>query len=359
MSTSPPRSIPPLVTELLRLCLVALFAGLGYQVGAYADAHTDLRGTLVVGVVLGAAIGYVVGGAVGRLTVRSVDVAESVLTQRSSEQLLAGVLGGTLGVIVGVGISWPLLLIRPQVVSLPIFAFVIIAVAFLGYRIGQARRDTLLNLVSGRAGLNRPNPNTAVDRVLDTSIAIDGRILDVVRAGFLHGRMFVIQPVLDELQGLADSADDAKRSRGRRGLDLLEALQRERSVDLEVLGDEFPEVPEVDAKLVRVCLARDAALLTLDTPLAKSAGLAGCRVMNLHALALAVRPPVSAGDTVTVLLTRAGKEAGQGVGYLDDGTMVVAEKARAMVGKEATVLVTSVLTTANGRMVFARLTSSG
>lgn len=345
--------MPSFVSELLRFCLVGLFAGLGYQVGTYITTIAGFEGR-AVGVVLGAAIGYVVGGLVARLTGRSLSRAESVLSQRSSDQMLAGLLGGIVGAVVGIGLSWPLLLIGNAMISVPIFAFTVIATGFLGYRLGLARRDLLLSVFAGRVGLSQPRSNASLDRVVDTSVAIDGRVLDVVRAGFLDGRMLVPQPVLDELQGLADSGDDYKRGRGRKGLDMLEALQRERSIDLEVLSDEYPEVPEVDAKLVRVCLARDAALLTLDTPLAKSAGLAGCRVMNLHALALAVRPPVTAGDAVTVLLTKRGKEAGQAVGYLDDGTMVVAEKARELVGSEVAVVVTSVLTTANGRMVFAR-----
>ena len=128
---------------------------------------------------------------------------------------------------------------------------------------------------------------------------MDGRIVDVVRAGFLHGRLVVPEPVLGELQGLADSGDDTRRARGRRGLATLAALRNERGVDVEVVGDEAPQVPEVDAKLLRMALDRDAALLTLDTNLAKVAALAGARVMNLHALALALRPPVGSGDTVT------------------------------------------------------------
>ena len=159
--------------------------------------------------------------------------------------------------------------------------------------------------------------------------------------------------MLGELQGLADAGDDLRRTRGRRGLEVLEALRREPDVDVEVLEDEVPGVAEVDAKLVRLCLDRTAALLTLDTNLAKAAALAGVRVLNLHALALALRPPVTAGEEVAVLLIKPGKEPGQAVGYLDDGTMVVVERARESVGKELTVVVTSVLTTANGRMVFA------
>ena len=145
---------------------------------------------------------------------------------------------------------------------------------------------------------------------MDTSVAIDGRIIDVVRAGFMHGRMLVPAPVLGELQGLADAGDDVRRAKGRRGLEVLETLRRESGVDVEVLDDEVPAVPEVDAKLVRICLDRGAALLTLDTNLAKVASLAGVRVMNLHALALALRPPVSAGDEVG----RAAAQGRQGAG---------------------------------------------
>jgi uncharacterized protein YacL len=218
----------------------------------------------------------------------------------------------------------------------------------------MANRAGLLGLLGPRAGLAPQNPDSALPRVLDTSVAIDGRIVDVVRAGFLHGTLLLPQPVIDELQGFADAGDDTRRAKGRRGLEVLAALRREGGVDLEVIGDEARELPQVDAKLVRIAIDRSAALLTLDGNLARAAALAGCRVMNLHALSLALRPPVSAGDPVAVLLTRAGKEAGQGVGYLDDGTMVVVERSREQVGHEVHATVTSVLTTANGRMVFAR-----
>jgi uncharacterized protein YacL len=210
------------------------------------------------------------------------------------------------------------------------------------------------------AGLKpRSTPTVALPRILDTSVAIDGRLLDVVRAGFLHGRMLVPAPVLGELQGLADSADERRRARGRRGLELLETLRREPAVDLDVLSEDVPDVPDVDGKLIRLCIDKGAALLTLDTNLARVAALAGVNVLNLHALAIAVRPPVSAGDEVGVLLIKPGKEPGQAVGYFDDGTMVVVEHGRQSLGQEINVRVTSVLTTANGRMVFAQPVDSG
>jgi uncharacterized protein YacL len=221
--------------------------------------------------------------------------------------------------------------------------------------VGLSRRDGVLSMLggSGRLEVLRPSASS-LPKIVDTSVAIDGRIVDVVRAGFLHGTLLVPEPVLGEMQAFADSADDQRRAKGRRGLDTLETLRQERGVDLEVIGDEAPETAEVDAKLVHMCTGRRAALLTLDTNLARVAAVAGCRVLNLHALALALRPPVLAGERITVLVTRPGKEAGQGVGYLDDGTMVVVERARERIGHEVETTVTSVLVTANGRMVFAR-----
>jgi len=350
-------NMPDVVVEVLRLCVVVFFAGVGYFIAQTAN-NSGVRvgpfGGSGIGVILGAAIGYVLGGAVARLTGRSLRDAEAALRERSVEQVLGGLVGAVLGVLVAGGLLWPVLLIGAAPVTLPLFVFVCVTVGTLGYRFGMTNRAGLLGLLGPRAGLSQQSPASALPRLLDTSVAIDGRIVDVVRAGFLHGTLLLPQPVIDELQGLADAADDTRRSKGRRGLEALAALRREGGVDLEVIGDEARELPQVDAKLVRMALDRSAALLTLDSNLARAAALAGCRVMNLHALSLALRPPVSAGDMVSVLLTRAGKEAGQGVGYLDDGTMVVVERSRNRVGGEVHATVTSVLTTANGRMVFAR-----
>lgn len=346
--------------EVLRFCVVVFLAGVGYEVATALPDDVDVQlgpfDVVAVGVILGAALGYVLGGVVVRITGRSLAEAERSLVGRSPEQVLAGLSGAVLGVVFGAGLSWPLLLLGRSLVTLPVFVFVCLSLALLGYRVGVARRDGVIALLSSRAHVQSPAPQVAsLPRLLDTSVAIDGRIVDVVRAGFVHGRLLVPTPVLAELQGLADAADEVRRAKGRRGLDVLDALRRERGLDVEVIGDEAVEVPEVDAKLIRMALDRQVALLTLDTNLAKVAALAGVRVMNLHALALALRPPVVAGDTAHVLLTRAGKEAGQAVGYLDDGTMVVVERARELIGSDVTVAVTSVLTSAGGRMVFARL----
>ena len=361
VGSSPRRSRarpPTVVLEALRLLVIVFFAGAGYEVGSGIGPDRQVLGVLngtAVGLILGVGLGYVLGGVLGRTTTTSAEGVRSRLQETSVDQLVAGAVGTVGGVLLGAGVAWPVFLLRQSFLAFPLFGFVVVALGYVGFLVGVSKRDGVLAIFGERAGLApRSAAASALPRVVDSSVAIDGRILDVVRAGFLHGQMYVPAPILAELQGLADAGDDTRRAKGRRGLEVLEALQREPAVDLEVLDLDVPGVPEVDAKLVRICLDLRAALLTLDTNLAKAAALAGVHVLNLHALALALRPPVAAGDDVCVLLQKPGKEAGQAVGYLDDGSMVIVEHARDRIGGEVGVHVTSVVTTANGRLVFGR-----
>ncbi len=352
------KRVPSGVVELLRLFVVVFFAGLGSLLGSQLDLEptpfASLNGVLL-GVVVGSFVGYAIGGVLGRSTVAAVDRTEERLRSVSAETIVGGVFGGMVGVFVGVAVAWPIFFIDTLALSVPIFGFTVVVLGLLGFKVGASKRDSMIGMFGARAGMAPPSKAaSAYPKIIDTSIAIDGRIVDVVRAGFLHGEFFLTTPVLAELQAFADAGDDLRRSKGRRGLEVLEVLKREPGIEVTVLDDLVPGVPEVDAKLVRLAIDRDAALLTLDTNLAKAAGIAGVRVLNLHALALALRPPVTAGDEVSVLVTKTGKEPGQGVGYLDDGTMVVVERGREFVGHELHIQVTSVLTTANGRLVFGR-----
>jgi uncharacterized protein YacL len=353
---------PSGLIEILRLFTVIFFAGLGYETSRFFSdrEHPNVLGPFngtAVAIIIGSGIGFVVGGILGRSVAASADRTEAALREVSADTLLAGALGLVCGVLTGGGIAWPLFFVPDPLIAIPLFGAVVAVLGYLGFRVGASKRDGVLAIFGGRTGVApRDVAAVALPRVIDSSVAIDGRILDVVRAGFLHGRMVVAQSVLGELQGLADASDPLRRQRGRRGLEVLQALQREPVIDTEVADDEHPEIPEVDAKLVRLCLDNAYALLTLDTNLAKAAALAGVRVLNLHALALALRPPVVTGEDITVQLIKAGREAGQGVGYLDDGTMVVVEDGRRLVGREAEVRITSVVTTANGRLVFAHPT---
>ena len=356
--TSPrPRTPARPVVEVLRLLVVVFGAGIGHMLGRALSPTGSVLGPFdgtAVGVLLGSGVGYVLGGVLGRTTLTTVESTTSSLRDVSAESLVAGGAGAAGGAIVGGALAWPLFLVPDPFLSFPLFAFVVVVLGALGHRLGLARKREVVAMVGHHGGLTPRQLSTAErERVLDSSVAIDGRLLAVVRSGFLAGRLVVPAFILAELQGLADAGEAVRRGRGRRGLETLEALRREPAVELEVLDVELPSVPEVDAKLVRLCLDTGRALLTLDTNLARAAALAGVSVMNLHALGLALRPPVLAGDEVTVLLLKPGREPGQAVGYLDDGTMVVAERSRASVGEERALRVTSVLTTANGRLVFA------
>jgi uncharacterized protein YacL len=346
------------VIEMLRLLTVLFFAEIGYQTGHVSADHGQhvlgAFGGTAIGVIVGSGIGYVIGGIFGRSAATTADRTVVALRDISADTLVAGGFGAVVGVIVGAGLGWPFFLIPKPVIAVPIFAILVLLLGYLGFRVGAAKRDGMLALFGQSSGVTpRRAPPIAV--VVDTSVAVDARVLDVVRAGFLHCQMLVIQPVLEELQHLADSAEPMRRARGRRGLELLEALRREPPIDLDVVPDPHPEVRDVDAKLIRVCLDDDHSLLTLDTNLAKVAALAGVRVLNLHSLSLALRPPVVVGEDVVVQLIKPGREAGQAVGYLDDGTMVVVERAKALINKDVTVRVTSVVVTANGRLVFGQV----
>jgi uncharacterized protein YacL len=348
------------VLEVLRLLVVVFFAGAGYQVGTSVDPDRAVLGALngtAVGLVLGSGLGYVLGGVLGRHTAVVAEGTRSRLRDVSAESLVAGAVGLIGGVLLGAGIAWPVFFLPHAYLAFPLFGFIVVVLGYVGSQVAMSKRDGVLAMFGQHAGrAPRTASASALPCLVDTSVAVDGRILDVVRAGFLHGQLLVPNPVLSELQGLADAADDLRRSRGRRGLENLETLQRESGVSLEVLDVDVPGVHEVDAKLVRICLDRGTSLLTLDTNLAKAAALAGVQVLNLHALAMAMRPAVAAGDDVPVLLLKAGKEHGQGVGYLDDGSMVVVERGRYRLNEQVSVHVTSVLTTANGRLVFGHPT---
>jgi len=361
-SRQPP---PSGLIEILRLFTVIFFAGLGYETSRFFsdNGHGDVLGPfngLAVAIIVGSGIGFVVGGVLGRTVAASADRTEAALREVSADTLLAGSLGLVCGVLLGGGIAWPLFFVPDPLIAIPLFGGVVAVLGYLGFRVGASKRDGMLAIFSGRTGVApRDAAPSALPRVIDSSVAIDGRILDVVRSGFLHGQMVVASAVLGELQGLADASDPIRRQRGRRGLEVLQALQREPVIDTEVADDEHPEITEVDAKLVRLCLDKGYALLTLDTNLAKAAALAGVRVLNLHALSLALRPPVVTGEDINVQLIKAGREPGQAVGYLDDGTMVVVEGARRLVGRDVEVRITSVVTTANGRLVFAQPVEEG
>jgi uncharacterized protein YacL len=192
-------------------------------------------------------------------------------------------------------------------------------------------------------------------KILDTSVIIDGRIADVIESGFLEGAFIIAQFILQELQYIADSPDPMRRTKGRRGLDVLHRIQKMSNIKVRIVEEDFPKVREVDAKLISLARLLNAKIVTNDFNLNKVAQLQGVAVLNINELANVLKPVVLPGETLNLFIVKEGKEYNQGVAYLDDGTMVVVENARKLIGKNADLVVTSVLQTTAGRMIFARV----
>jgi uncharacterized protein YacL len=333
--------------ELVRLVLIAIFTAAGWQLSEGLDLE---GGQLLLAVVLGALVGYVVGGVIGRRAAIAVTTVEKEFQRVPAAELLAGVIGLILGLVIVALLS--ILLFRlPPVAAYPIVALFGILLGYAGYRIGRAKREELFGMFGLRSrslGVRSSELN-----VLDTSALIDGRILQVVEAGFLGGTLLVHMGVLRELQSISDSSEPGRRARGQRGLDVLRGLRKVPSVDVIVVED--GDVADVDAALVRLARDRGASLVTGDANLARVAAAVDVPTRSIAVLSEALRPPYLPGEEFKIRLTREGREHGQGVGFLDDGTMVVVEDGREQLGSEVRVTVTNVLQTSSGRMVFARL----
>ena len=345
------------VAELLRLGIVLLTVAAGYTIGGAVDGLLDLdaqENTRLVASVLGALVGYLLGGVVGRAVVRGVDTATQRFERIPAVQLVAAAIGAAIGGFLGVSLLLPVLLLPYQRFTVPVTLLVVLALAYAGARVGGSRGAELGRFVGmrGRLEVRTPARGAGV-KVVDSSALIDGRIVDVARAGFLEGTLVVPMFVLEEVQGIADSGRPQRRQLGRRGLGTLRVLQDEGLVGVEVDDDEVVGVAEVDAKLTQLCRRRQAALVTGDANLAGVAEVAGIRVLNVHALADAVRSPVVPGDQLRLLLVKPGRDAGQAVGYLPDGTMVVVDGAAEAVGREMDVDVTSIVQSRQGRLLFA------
>ena len=342
----PPRGI---VVELVRLILVAVFTVGGWRI---ADATGSGESRLLTGILLGSAVGYVVGGMLGRGAVAAVSAVERDFRKIPASELLAGVLGLILGLVIAVLVS--IILFRlPPAAAYPTSAFMTLLLGYLGYRVGRAVNQELFGLFGLKPRASGMAPGTV--NVLDTSALIDGRVLQVARAGFLGGTFLVPRGVLFELQTIADSSDPRRRSRGQRGLEVLAEMQRSPEIELVLVEDVGSG--DVDAQLVRLAKERGGVVVTSDSNLAKVASALDVPVRSLSELAVALRPPFLPGEDVTVHLTKGGREHGQGVGYLEDGTMVVVDGGSEHLGADVRVTVTNVLQTATGRMVFARVSA--
>jgi uncharacterized protein YacL len=294
-------------------------------------------------------MGFAVGAAMAGLVL----AAEYALQQASFGVIVGATAGLAVGLLLTGLIEWVGSVIFDVETVLFHFAGLVFLLGLpylgitLGARFGRERLGGTVKHVETTAGNSR--------KILDTSVIIDGRVADLCETGFLEGTFVVPQFILNELQHIADSSDSLKRARGRRGLDILNKIQKMVDIDVRIVDDDFPNVKEVDSKIVVLAKKVGAKVITNDLNLNKVAELQGVRVLNINELCNALRPVVLPGETIRVFILKEGKEAGQGVAYLDDGTMIVVDNAKRHIGRNVDVVVTSVLQTTAGRMIFTRL----
>jgi uncharacterized protein YacL len=289
------------------------------------------------------------------LTVIPALAALRAVQELSTAEFVTAIIGLFLGLLLGLLVGLPAgNLPEPVGTVAPLGLSIFLGLGMVGLTV--AKRHDLITAAEGLGIIKRPAAMeaSAIPRILvDTSAIIDGRIADIAESGFLYGVLEVPRFVLDEVQRLADSADSMRRTRGRRGLEILGRMRKGEATPVQVIDEDVPGTPEVDSKLVALARKNGRAILTNDLNLNRIADLQGVRVLNVNSLANAVKPALLPGEDLRVRVIQAGKDAGQGVGYLDDGTMVVVENGAKSIDSEVDVTVTRVLQTVAGRMVFA------
>ena len=340
--------------EGVRLFMVVLGTAAGFWLSrSFGAAGSGLEG---LGGMLGCLAGYVGGGVIGRLLERAVGEVERRAEKIPAAQVVAGAMGAIGGGMAAILVSVPIVLLVPGGLGIPLAGLLVWVSLWLGFRIVGGRSAAMLEMLGlSSRPLVRAQAYDAHDGLLvDSSVIMDGQLLGLSRAGLLGGDLMVPAFVLDEVQGFADAPDEARSRRAHRGLETLEAIKRDGPVRVFVVDDEVPEHAAVDAKLAALARRLELRLLTNDAALARIAELQGVVTVNLRRLAVELAPTIMPGDFVRVFVTKSGRERGQGVGQLEDGSMVVVNGGVSLVGgPEVSLQVTSVVPTSVGRIVFA------
>lgn len=320
---------------------------------------------LTISVLLGLGVGFAsgsgdsthlfIGAALGALISGIIIAVQQSLQRVPSVMAIGAGVGFSIGVVLAGVLIFSAGQIFPQSTLVTQFGTmaVLIVLPYLGLIVGLRLGESSDWKIGTKE--EEASNSAAVPKLLDTSVIIDGRIADICETGFIEGKFIIPQFILQELQHISDSADGLKRARGRRGLDILNHIQKKIDIDVTIVEEDFPHIKEVDAKLVELGKKLGAKILTNDLNLNKVAELQGVHVLNINDLSNALKPVVLPGETIRVFVLKEGKETGQGVAYLDDGTMVVVDNAKRCIGKNVDVIVTSVLQTSAGRMIFTRV----
>ena len=355
--------------RLLRILLVLMGIGIGlavfqlvFQLFQLANPNTSIQAWIPVA-------GYTGMGLLGglimlifstRILMRFTRLSSQMQRQIDKmplNQLISAVTGLILGLIIAALLRQVIPNAGTGVAGTALSAILYVVLGWLGYSIGKRRSREFGMMITRLSGVREKRKITrhgyAARKFIDTSAVIDGRILPVLKTGFIEGEIVLPQYVIDEVRKLADSSDESTRERGRRGLDMLASLQEENLLSISDNDDET--TTDVDVKLLRAARDCGGTVITTDYNLQKAAAVSGIRTLNVNALTEALRPAVAAGMELTVRITKEGREAGQGVAYMNDGTMIVIEDGKARIGEEADITVTAVPQTSAGRMVFAKL----
>ncbi|MFD1067387.1 PIN/TRAM domain-containing protein [Oceanobacillus locisalsi] len=317
----------------------------------------------ILGMVVGAIIFFILSYLLVNYIVNFFRWVEDGLVKIPAMDLLFGSIGLIVGLVIAYFVNMPFQDMSIRVFSQVLPLFIMIILGYLGFQVGFRRREEFMNILKPtKKEKRRGNEEEDTDKasmspkskILDTSVIIDGRIADICQTNFLEGTIVIPQFVLGELQHIADSSDALKRNRGRRGLDILNRIQKELAVPVEIYEGDFEDIAEVDSKLIKLAKVIDGIVVTNDFNLNKVCDFQGVSVLNINDLANAVKPVVLPGEELHVQVIKDGKEHNQGVAYLDDGTMIVVEEGRDYIGKNIEVVITSVLQTSAGRMIFAK-----
>ena len=313
---------------------------------------------LLIVILIFAIIFYFLSSFIYKGIIAIIDGFERNIQKLTVTEFLFGTLGLLVGLVFATLIGVPISRIH-FVIGPILFILIDLIGALVGIKIFIKRKDDILNLLTSikkngiRDKKNKHNEKIC-PKILDTSVIIDGRIFDICQTGFVEGPLVIPGFVLNELRHISDSADGLKRNRGRRGLDILNKIQKELSIETQIYEEDFPEIAEVDAKLLKLAQVLNGKVVTNDFNLNKVAEFQGVPVLNINELANAIKPVLLPGEEMKVVVMKDGKEASQGIAYLDDGTMIVVEGGRKFISEEIMVVVTSVLQTAAGRMIFAK-----
>ncbi|OJG70220.1 pili retraction protein pilT [Enterococcus phoeniculicola] len=337
---------------------------------ALGYSNNNWLNNYLVNSLLGALIFFLLSLLLAKYIVTGLRRIETKLSEVSLTYLLFGAVGAIIGLTLGVILSTPLYNLELPFINSVVPILLMIILGYLGFRMGTTRIEEWKKIFTPKQKKTDSAPESQLlDRkvedhfhkykILDTSVIIDGRIYDIAKSGFLEGVILIPNFVLYELQYIADSGDSLKRVRGRRGLDILNSLQKEEGITVEMYDGDFEDITEVDSKLIKLAKLLDGVVVTNDYNLNKVSEFQNVPVLNINALANAVKPVVIPGETMEVLLVKAGTERQQGVAYLDDGTMIVVEDGQHYMNERIQVVVTSALQTAAGRMIFAKPAHSG